>query len=283
MLPQNNTLRKTPRKQRLLPKRAANLKHRPVSAYMRVDNALLDEYWKQISLVEKAVLIAVMRLVERAENATAIISIAQIVSYAGIAPNSARIGLDDLTARGVLVMVEPATRKQGATYSVAYPKIAAAAPRPQRMTHDEIVAAITDTVSADCLPAARHERKQRLLPARAGNPAPAAPNAPATVRHRLALMNAPEYSPLYDAVHETVFAGNVEIPESRIGKVTRVLLELQPPCTPVELQDCAAWYSTAHNNPLPCDKDCPPQIAAALQDYRAARIASESGDAHDAA
>lgn len=283
MIAQNNIPRKVPRKQRILPARAKHLKHRPVSAFMRVDNALIDEYWRLIGLGEKAVLIAVMRLIDKAKQPAAEIKVREIVDYAGLSPNSVRTALDDLIARGIVTLVAHATRNGGATYTVAYPQISAAdEQRPQRMTHDEIVATITDTVSSDCLPAAPHERKQRGQSS-ARNPAPAAPNSPEVVRHRFALMSAPEYRPLYDAVQETVFAHDIEIPESRIGKVTRALLELQPPCTPIELQACATWYSAAHNSPLPHDKDCPPLIAAAMQDYRAAGIASESGCAHDAA
>lgn len=265
MIAQQSPFRKVPRKQRKLPARAVHLKHRPISAYMRVDHALIDEYWKQISLIEKAVLIAVLRLVDRAESGAAVVSVRNIVEYAGIAPNSARIGLDDLTARGVVVMVAPATKRQGATYSMAYPKIAVS-PADERRRR-----------------AGRPPRRS-IASVVSEQPAAPAPDAPATVMHRLALVSAPEYRPLYDAVQETVFDHDTKIPESRIGKVTRALLELQPPCTPVELQDCAAWYRAVNNSPLPHDKDCPPLIAAAMQDYRARRsIASETGCAHDAA
>lgn len=296
MLPQSNTPRKVPRKQRKLPARAVHLKHRPVNiiAYMCVDNALIDEYWRLIGLGEKAVLIAVMRLIDKTKQPAAEIKVREIVDYAGLSPNSVRTALDDLTARGVLVVVAPATRNSGAsysvaypeitkTYSVAYPQISIGAQHPPGMTHEEVITAITESVSGNAQPiATRHERKQRGQ-AITGNSAPTAPDAPKEVRHRFALMSAPEYRPLYDAVQETVFTHNTEIPESRIGKVTRALMELQPPCTPEELLNCAAWYSAAHNSPLPCDKDCAPLIAAAMQDYRAAGIASETECAHDAA
>jgi len=289
MLPQNSIPRKTPRKQRILPPRAAHLKYRPVSAFMRVDNALIDEYWRLIGLGEKAVLIAVMRLIDKSKQPAAVISVKQIVDYAGLSANSVRTALDDLTARGLVVMVAPATARSAATYNIAYPNIAAA-PVSQRMTHDETVAAITATVSDELSPAqqriAFHERKQRgkAIARVVSNPAPAAPDSLEAIQRRAALVNAPEYPALYDAVHKTVFGNDIETPESRIGKVTRALLELQPSCTPVELQDCAAWYNTTRNSPLPCGKDSPPLIAAALQDYRAARtIASESECAHDAA
>ena len=117
--------------------------------YTRLDNALLDELLPVMGLAECKVVIAAIRKIEGWNKTEDAISLTQFQESTGLSVYSVREGIAAAVARGVLIEVAPATRTRAAIYSLAYPALAdeqPAAPRPQRMTHDETVAALTECV-----------------------------------------------------------------------------------------------------------------------------------------
>lgn len=119
--------------------------------YTRLDNALLDELLPVMGLAECKVVIAAIRKIEGWNKTEDAISLTQFQESTGLSVSSIREGIAAAVARGVLIEVAPATRTRAAIYSLAYPALegdeqSPAIPRPRRMTHDEMVAVLTECV-----------------------------------------------------------------------------------------------------------------------------------------
>lgn len=174
-------------------------------SFTRLDNALLDELLPVMGLAEFKVVIAAIRLIEGWNKTQDEISLTQFANLTGLNISSVREGIAAAVARGVLVMVAPATRTRAAIYSLAYPALAdeqptadqvtivtTAAARERRMTHDEMVAVLTEYV--------------------------------------------------FDNGKALDERGRV-ITAQRIGREAKELRKLLPDCTPEEIADSAAWHS----------------------------------------
>lgn len=132
-----------------LPEKDERLTRRAVGNYTRLDSALLDELLPVMGLAECKVVIAAIRKIEGWNKTEDAISLTQFAKLTGLNISSVREGIAAAVARGVLIEVAPATRTRAAIYSLAYPALAdeqPAAPRPKRMTHEEMVAVLMECV-----------------------------------------------------------------------------------------------------------------------------------------